>query len=68
MTSVFVAEFLGAPVETNIVDTAKGRENEMKIECNSHQYVAVGLDKKSGSSNDKRSVNLRGKFWCLPFL
>ena len=48
---VCVAEFLGRPVETNIVDTAKkGRENEIfKNVHNSHQYVAVGLNKKSGS-------------------
>ena len=55
MTSVVcVAEFLGRPVETNIVVTAKkGRENEIfKNVHNSHQYVAVGLNKKSGSSND----------------
>ena len=52
MTSVFWAELYEYPVETNIVDTAKEkrkRELNFKNVHNSHQHVAVGLNKKSAT-------------------
>ena len=55
MISVFWAELHGDPVETNIVDTTKEKrkkeliKNWLRIVHHSHQYVAVCLNKKSGS-------------------
>jgi hypothetical protein len=70
MTSVVcVAELVGNPVATKIVDTARKKEDIIEFH-NSPQYVAVGLYKKSGSlaMTEGQLIHRSRKNFCLQIL